>query len=198
LPPELEPAPLAGGAVLLQIHSPDGLNRLSIALLRALALAPEAFPQARGFVLAGNERCFSAGADLAAIASLDAASAWRLAREGQHWLGRIALSSAPFVAAVDGHCLGGGFDLALACRLRICTPRAHFGHHGAKLGLVTGWGGTQRLPRLIGAPRALRHLLAADGWNAEQAMAQGLVTAVVAPAELTSAAGNLIYGILDR
>ncbi|HET9784126.1 MAG TPA: enoyl-CoA hydratase/isomerase family protein [Terriglobales bacterium] len=174
----------------LRLASADGLNRLSIGLLDQLAAAPQARPEARRFILTGNLRCFSAGADLAAIAALDGVSAWKLARAGQHALQAIADSPAPFVAAVEGACLGGGLDLACACRARVCAPTAYFGHHGAKLGLVTGWGGTQRLPRLVGGARTLGHLLAAHGWTAAEARAEGLVAAVCPAGDLLAAAAR--------
>jgi len=175
----------------LRLASADGLNRLSIALLDQLAAAPQSHPDGRRFILTGNPRCFSAGADLEAIAALTGAAAWRLARAGQRALQAIARSSVPFVAAVEGACLGGGLDLALACRARVCAPLAYFGHHGAKLGLVTGWGGTQRLPRDIGSPRTLEHLLSAQGWTAEQARAQGLVAAICPTDQLVAAASAI-------
>jgi enoyl-CoA hydratase/carnithine racemase len=174
----------------LRLISGDGLNRLAIALLDELAAAPRSHPAARRLILTGNARCFSAGADLGAIAALGGASAWKLARDGQRALQAIARSPVPFVAAVEGASLGGGLDLALACRARVCAPTAYFGHHGAKLGLVTGWGGTQRLPRLIGPARSLEHLLLARGWTAAEAHAQGLVTAVVPTGDLLAAAAG--------
>ncbi|MGH9474183.1 MAG: enoyl-CoA hydratase/isomerase family protein [Terriglobales bacterium] len=187
----IEPRPLAGAAIELHLESPDGLNRLSLALLDELSSAPLRHPEARGFVLTGNEHCFSAGADLAAIGALDGATAWRIARAGQRALERIHRSPVPFVAAVAGNCVGGGLDLALACRARLCTANAYFGHHGARLGLVTGWGGTQRLPRLIGAPRTLEHLSQAQGWSAAAALDQGLVAVICAPDELLARAARL-------
>ncbi|MGH9468300.1 MAG: enoyl-CoA hydratase/isomerase family protein [Terriglobales bacterium] len=170
------------------MESGDGLNRLSLPLLEELAAAPLAYPQASRFILAGNARCFSAGADLQTIARLDGPAAWAFARRGQAALGAVARSPIPFVAVVEGSCLGGGLDLALACCARLAAPDAYFGHHGAKLGLVTGWGGTQRLPPLIGMARTLDHLLTAQGWPAGAALAEGLVQAVHAPSQLLSAA----------
>lgn len=184
--------PLADAVLLAQLESSDGLNRLSLELLHRLASLPAAHPKARGFVLAGSARCFSAGADLGEISSLAPAVAWRLAREGQGALRAIASSPVPFVAAVSGHCLGGGFDLALACRARVCTPDAYFGHHGARLGLITGWCGTQTLPRLLGSAHTLEHLLAAQGWPAPLALSQGLVRAVVPVADLARTAAALL------
>lgn len=176
----------------LRLESGDGLNRLSLELLEEIAAAPTQYPEAARFVLTGNARCFSAGADLAEITALDGSRAYAFARRGQAALSAIESSPVPFVAVIEGACLGGGFDLALACRVRICGPEAYFGHHGAKLGLVTGWGGTQRLPRRIGPVRTLEHLLAAEGWTAQAALAEGLVTAVGQPAALLNAAASAL------
>lgn len=186
----LEPSPLAGGAILLRLVSPDGWNRLTVGLLREIAAAPAAHPQARAFVLTGGEQAFSAGADLNAIAALSPSAAWFLARAGQQALNAIANSPAPFIAAIDGYCLGGGLDLALACRYRLATPRAYLGHHGAKLGLVTGWAGTQRLPPLLGPARTLAHLLPAQGWSASDALAEGLISALAPPETLLARAAQ--------
>jgi enoyl-CoA hydratase len=86
---------------------------------------------------------------------------------------------APVIAAIQGYCMGGGMDLALACDYRIAAPNAVFGHRGASLGLITGWGGTQRLARLIGKPRALQMFLLAEMVGAEEARRIGLVDEVV-------------------
>src|ERR1700675_2030857 len=85
---------------------------------------------------------------------------------------------APVVAAIGGNCMGGGLDLALACHRRIAAPSAVFGHRGAALGLITGWGGTQRLPRLIGKGRALELFVAAEKVTAQRALEIGLINAI--------------------
>ncbi len=85
---------------------------------------------------------------------------------------------APVFAAISGYCMGGGLDLALACRYRIAAPHTVFGHRGAALGLITGWGGTQRLPRLIGKGRALEMFVAAEKVSAERALTIGLIDAI--------------------
>ena len=85
---------------------------------------------------------------------------------------------APVTAAIHGHCFGGGFDLALACHHRIAAPNAVFGHRGAALGLITGWGGTQRLPRLVGKAKALEIFLTAEKITAQQALSIGLIDAI--------------------
>ena len=98
---------------------------------------------------------------------------------GQALMQSIEQFPAPVYAAVCGYCMGGGLDLALACHRRIASPRAVFGHRGAALGLITGWGGTQRLPRLIGKARALEMFVGAEKVRAGQALEIGLVDAVV-------------------
>jgi enoyl-CoA hydratase/carnithine racemase len=85
---------------------------------------------------------------------------------------------APVYAAISGYCMGGGLDLALSCHRRIASPNAIFGHRGAALGLITGWGGTQRLPRLIGQARALEMFVAAEKVGAAQALRMGLIDSI--------------------
>jgi len=129
-------------------------------------------------IITGNDRFFSAGADLNEIAALGAPDALAFAKSGQKLMHTVASFPAMTFAAIEGYCMGGGLDLALACRRRVCAPNAIFGHRGAALGLMTGWGGTQRLPRLIGKARAMQMFLAAEKLNAQQALAAGLVEAV--------------------
>jgi enoyl-CoA hydratase len=90
----------------------------------------------------------------------------------------IASYPAPVVAAIESHCMGGGLDLALACHRRIAAPSAILGHRGAALGLITGWGGTQRLPRLVGKGRALELFVTAEKLDAQRALEIGLIDAV--------------------
>ena len=129
-------------------------------------------------MLTGNVHFFSAGADLNEIAALTGPEAFRFAQMGQRLMNAVANFPAPTIAAVHGYCMGGGLDLALACYRRIAGPHALFGHRGAALGLITGWGGTQRLPRLIGKARALQMFLAAEKLHAARALAIGLVDAI--------------------
>ena len=129
-------------------------------------------------VIAGNAKFFSAGADLNEIAALTGAEAFRFAQMGQRLMTAVASFPAPTIAAIQGYCMGGGLDLALACDRRIASAHALFGHRGAALGLITGWGGTQRLPRLVGKGRALQLFLAAEKVHASRAFEIGLVNAV--------------------
>ena len=134
---------------------------------------------AKPLVIAGNDKFFSAGADLSEIAALDGPSAYDFSHMGQGLMNAIDYFPSPVYAAISGYCMGGGLDLALACHMRIASPHAIFGHRGAALGLITGWGGTQRLPRLVGKARALEMLVAAEKVTAGEALRMGLVDAVI-------------------
>jgi enoyl-CoA hydratase len=169
------------GCVLLRLQSADGTNRLTRARVQALTeylagLASAPLPLA--LVITGNDKFFSAGADLKEISELHGPAAFEFSKVGQRLMQQIAEFPAPVCAAVSGYCMGGGLDLALACRRRIASPQAIFGHRGAALGLLTGWGGTQRLPSLIGKGPALEMFVAATKVNAGQALHMGLVDAI--------------------
>jgi enoyl-CoA hydratase/carnithine racemase len=129
-------------------------------------------------IITGNKNLFSAGADLNEIAGLSASKAFGFAQLGQDLMAAIEEFSAPVVAAIEGYCMGGGLDLALACDYRIAAPNAIFGHRGAALGLITGWGGTQRLTRLVGRVHALQMFVTAMKVDAEHALRIGLIAQV--------------------
>jgi enoyl-CoA hydratase/carnithine racemase len=174
---EIEPH---GVVAVLRLLSDDGTNRLTHARVAALTAAIQKLtqePPAR-LVITGSPHFFSAGADLREIAELHGAEALHFAHMGQRLMNAIANFPAPTIAAVHGYCMGGGLDLALACSRRIAGPHAIFGHRGAALGLITGWGGTQRLPRLIGKARALQMFLAAEKLHARDALRYGLIDAI--------------------
>lgn len=163
---------------VLRLHSYDGMNRLSRVMLTPLSEAMKVIPSDKPLILTGNQRFFSAGADLHEVAALSGASAYDFAKMGQALMNLIDHFPAPVYAAIEGYCLGGGLDMALACDVRVAAPNAVFGHRGAALGLITGWGGTQRLPRLIGKGRALQMFCAAEKVDAELAREIGLVSAI--------------------
>jgi enoyl-CoA hydratase len=173
--------------LLLQLHDPAGTERprLTRALLDELRAALHWFARHaawRGAVLTGSPTCFAAGADLTEVTVLRGASALRFAALGQEVLRRIECSVKPVVAAVCGFCMGGGVDLALSCQARIASPDAVFAHPGATLGLMTGWGGTQRLPRALGPQGrsvALELMITGRGMLAPEALARGWVHRVV-------------------
>jgi len=163
----------------LRLISEDGTNRLTLELVRNLADALlEMWADAKPLIVHGNERFFSAGADLSEIQALNASEAFAFAKAGQRLMSAIAQFPAPVYAAIRGYCMGGGLDLALACHRRIAAPNAVFGHRGVALGLVTGWGGTQRLPRLVGKSCALAMFVAAEKLHAQQARTIGLIDTI--------------------
>jgi enoyl-CoA hydratase/carnithine racemase len=173
---KLESAPPAR---LLRLTAPDGTNRLTRACVLALTtVLDDLRDHPTPLVIAGNPHFFSVGADLNEIAALTGPEAYNFSAMGQALMNSIANFPAPVIAAVEGHCMGGGLDLALACHRRIAAPHAVFGHRGAALGLMTGWGGTQRLPRLIGKGRALELFVAAEKVSGARALQIGLADAL--------------------
>ena len=170
---------IQAGVAFLCLQSADGTNRLTRACVLALAdTIGELAHEKRPLVISGNEKFFSAGADLREIAALDGPAALGFSRLGQKLMRAIDQFPVPVYAAIRGYCMGGGLDLALACHWRIAASHAVFGHRGAALGLITGWGGTQRLPRLIGRARALEMFVLAEKIGAAQALRISLVDAI--------------------
>jgi enoyl-CoA hydratase/carnithine racemase/predicted GIY-YIG superfamily endonuclease len=164
---------------LLRLQSEDSTNRLTKNKVLALTrLISDLAKKPKPLILAGNIHFFSAGADLHEIAALSGAQAYEFAQTGQTLMNAVDQFSAPVYAAIEGYCMGGGLDLVLACDYRIAAPNAVFGHRGAALGLITGWGGTQRLPRLIGKGRALQMFCAAEKVDANEALQMGLIHAI--------------------
>ena len=166
---------------VLRLVSPDGTNKLGLRSIHALSSAIKRLiieaedGSLRGLIFTGNEKFFSAGADLNEISQLTASQAFEFSRVGQELMLAIDRFPVPVIAAIRGYCMGGGMDLALACDYRIAAPNAIFGHRGAALGVMTGWGGTQRLPRLIGKARAMQMFLLAEMIRADEAFRIGLV-----------------------
>ncbi len=171
------------GVVLLTVNRPARLNALDQATLRELdaafaRIASDA--EARAVIVTGaGERAFVSGADIQALAGLDAAAGRALSERGQAVFQRIEWLGKPVVAAINGFALGGGCELALACHVRVAVEGATLGTPEVKLGLICGYGGTQRLPRLLGKGRALELLLTGDRIEAEEALRIGLVNRVV-------------------
>ncbi|HEX4485646.1 MAG TPA: enoyl-CoA hydratase/isomerase family protein [Terriglobales bacterium] len=169
-----------GSVRILSLHSTDGSNRLTRGCVAALLAAVKALAtQKQPLIITGNKNLFSAGADLHEISALDATSTREFAKLGQALMNAIEAFPAPVFAAVSGFCMGGGLDLAPACNHRIAASGAVFGHRGAALGLLTGWGGTQRLSRLIGKAKTLQLLTAAERISADEALGLRLVESVV-------------------
>ena len=129
-------------------------------------------------IVTGAGGVFSAGADLNEVAALNATTAYDFSRRGQALLAALGRAAPVTIAAIDGYCLGGGLDIALSCDLRYATPRSSFQHPGAKRGIITGWGGTQRLPRLIGVDETRRLLITGDRIDAQEAFRIGLINQI--------------------
>jgi enoyl-CoA hydratase/carnithine racemase len=164
------------GVRVLRLQSPEGSNLLTRACVVALtARIGDLRGEPEPLIIGGNQQFFSAGADLREIAALSGPEAYEFSRVGQGLMHTVEHFPAPVYAAICGYCMGGGLDLALACHRRIASPDAVLGHRGAALGLITGWGGTQRLPRLIGKATALRMFVAAETVCAGDALVCGLI-----------------------
>jgi enoyl-CoA hydratase/carnithine racemase len=180
MPPAAHGAPLSlhrtGEVRILQLESDDGMNRLTRARVMALIdVLNKITTDPEPLIITGSRKFFSVGADLEEIVELTAPAAYEFSRLGQQLMDAVARFPAPVCAAICGYCMGGGLDLALACHYRIVSPDAIFGHRGAALGLITGWGGTQRLSRLIGKASALQMFVAAEKIGAQYALESGLV-----------------------
>ena len=126
-------------------------------------------------IFTGKDDVFASGADLREIAEINKDTAKDFARRGQNLMNKIANSKKLTIAAINGFCFGGALDLALACDKRIASPNAQFSHPGVGLGIITGWSGTQRLPRLIGESAALEMFLTAKRIDANEALRIGLI-----------------------
>ncbi len=190
------------GVATITLNREKQLNALNAQLLGDLA---GAFRQARadeavrGVVLTGaGEKAFAAGADIAEFAEMDALDGHRLSARGQGLFNTIEAMPKPVVAAVNGFALGGGCELAMACHLRVASETAQFGLPEVKLGLIPGYGGTQRLPRLVGRGIATEMILTADYVPAQRAYETGLVNRVVAPGELLETARALVRSIAQK
>jgi enoyl-CoA hydratase len=178
---------------VLTFSAQAGYPRLTRALLRELGELLEAVRREdlfQGVVIAASPQSFPTGAAIEEVAGVEGVAAREFAEMGQSVFRRIASFPVPVVAAIRGHCLGGGLDLALACHARVATYDTSFGHPGASLGLITGWGGTQRLPRLLGKAAALQILVTADRIPATQALTLGLVDELVSSQDLIDAAAR--------
>lgn len=186
-----------GEVLLLQLNSPDGFPRLTREVLGDLRAEIGEFIAShdlKGAVITGTEKCFCAGAELTEVAALDGVEAINFSKCGQSVMAAIEKSPKPIIAAVSGYCMGGGFDLALACLMRIATVNAVFAHRGATLGIITGWGGTQRLPRVLG-PRgksvALEIMTTGREIKAREAFDLRLISRIVAAEKLLEEACEL-------
>lgn len=169
-----------GSALVIRFTRPEIRNPLSVAVLDGLIEVTEAIASDVGAVIfTGSDGVFASGADLREIALVDGSNAGQFAERGQRLMESISKLRTQPIAAVNGYCYGGALDLAIACASRIASPNAEFCHPGAGLGIMTGWGGTQRLPRLVGEAAALEMFLTAGRVDAKHALRIGLVDEIV-------------------
>ncbi|HVX88506.1 MAG TPA: enoyl-CoA hydratase-related protein [Gemmatimonadales bacterium] len=188
------------GIATITINRPDKLNALNAAVIEDLGhvahhLATDS--AIRGAILTGaGAKAFVAGADIAEMAEQTAQEGLERARRGQEVFRLLETCGKPVVAAVNGFALGGGCELAMACHLRVASTTAKFGQPEVKLGICPGYGGTVRLPRLVGKGRAIDILITGRMVEAAEALQIGLVNRVVEPEKLMAEAEALLRGII--
>ncbi len=191
-----------GGIALLTIHRPDKLNALNVQVIKELGQALQeagADPAAQVIILTGSgEKAFVAGADIGEMASLSSLQAREFSLAGQALANAIDGAAKPVIAAIPGFALGGGCELAMMCHLRVAGPKARFGQPEVSLGLIPGFGGTQRLARLVGEGRALEMVLTGKMIDAQTALAWGLVNRVAEEGSALDAARTLAGEILRQ
>ena len=184
----------------ITINRPDKLDALNDATMAELGRAVEQIrwdEAVAGAIVTGAGRAFVAGADIAELRAKSAVEAYALARRGQEVFRRLETSPKPVIAAVNGFALGGGCELAMSCHVRIASESAKFGQPEVKLGVIPGYGGTQRLARLIGRGRALQLLLTGEMIDAAEAYRLGLVNRVVpAPESVVEAARAMLQQMI--
>ncbi|HEX9928441.1 MAG TPA: enoyl-CoA hydratase/isomerase family protein [Pyrinomonadaceae bacterium] len=165
---------------VVRFNRPKERNPLSVAVLKELdQIVSSPDSNIKTLIFTGCEDVFASGANLREIAALKTEREVReFGLRGQRLMQKIADLPFPTIAAVNGFCFGGAFDLALACSVRIASSTAVFSHPGANLGIMTGWGGTQRLPRIVGEAKALDFFLTAKRFSAEEALQIGLISQI--------------------
>lgn len=190
---------LTDNTLFIYINRPDKMNALNQEVMSELALAiDEVYSnnEIKSAVITGQgEKAFVAGADISEFLTLSDLQGAELAKKGQVVFKHIEDCPKPVIAAVNGFALGGGCELAMACHFRIAATNAKFGQPEVNLGLIPGYGGTQRLTALIGKGKALELMMTGDMINAEDALHWGLVNYVVAPADLLPKATELLKKI---
>ncbi|MHC4820519.1 MAG: enoyl-CoA hydratase/isomerase family protein [Planctomycetota bacterium] len=186
----------------ITVNRPDKLNALNDEVLDVLAetvMEAEEDETVGALILTGaGEKAFVAGADIAELARMNAVTALDVSAKGQGLMEVIEACGKPVVAAVNGYAFGGGLELALACHLRVFSEKAKVGLPEVGLGLIPGYGGTQRLPRIVGRGRALEMILTGDPIDAATAHSWGLANRLAEPGSTVSVAQELATAILSK
>ncbi len=179
---------LSNGILTITVNRPDklnALNKLTVQEIQQAINSAKENPEVKGIIITGSgTKGFVAGADISEFIGLSPAEGMAMAQAGQDVFKFIENCHKPVIAAVNGFALGGGCELAMACHMRVATDNAKFGQPEVNLGLIAGYGGTQRLIQLIGKTKAMELHLTGDMITAEQALFLGLVNYVVPQAEL--------------
>jgi enoyl-CoA hydratase len=186
----------------ITINRPEKMNALNLLTLEEIKVAVEqgiSNSMVRGIIITGSgEKAFVAGADISEIANLEAEQGKKLSENGQSIFSSIENSPKPVIAAVNGFALGGGCELAMACHIRIASDNAKFGLPEVTLGIIPGYGGTQRMTSLIGKGKALELMMTADMISAAEAKEIGLVNHITTQSELIGKAEEMIRKIAQR
>ena len=187
---------------IITINRPDKLNALNKTVIHELGEAVDEVydnPLIHAAIITGaGNKAFAAGADIRGFAGLSKEEGISLAKQGLDVFFRIENAPKPIVAAVNGFALGGGCELAMACHFRICSETAHFGQPEINLGLIPGYGGTQRLTRYIGKGPAMEAILTGNPINAGIALQSGLVNHITAPEELMNKTKSILLQIISK
>lgn len=191
---------LEDGILILTLNRPDKLNALNTEVLHALSddfKDAERDDEVKAVLLTGQGKAFCAGADINRLAECDAKTGYAFAQYGQKVFRQLETLGKPSLAAVNGYAFGGGCELAMSATLRIASSMAQFGQPEVKLGVIPGYGGTQRLARLVGKGRALDLCLTGRFIDAQTALSWGLVSAVYEPEKLLSEAKTWLKNIIN-
>jgi enoyl-CoA hydratase len=190
------------GVLIITINRADKLNALNIDTVREIKTAIQQVyddPAVKGAIFTGaGEKAFVAGADIAEIAELSDVNARSFAERGQEVFSMIERCTKPVIAAVNGFALGGGCELAMACHMRVASESARFGQPEVNLGLIPGYGGTQRLTQLVGKGKAMELMMTADMIGASEAKSLGLVNHVVTQEELLPKCMEILGKIMTK
>jgi enoyl-CoA hydratase len=169
---------------IIRFNLPARRNPLSLSTLQELkGILSTMLPchDIWAIILTGTDDVFASGADIRELTSLNPATALEFSRFGQSLFQSIADARQITIAAINGYCMGGALDLALSCDIRVASTSAVFSHPGGKLGIITGWGGTQRLSRTIGRSRALELFATAGRYSSAAALDMGLISRIADP-----------------
>jgi enoyl-CoA hydratase len=173
-----------GSLAIIHLTRPSERNSLSLSTLKALDQTVSGLLESRdttALIFTGTDDVFASGANIRELSALTPETARAFAQLGQNLFHKIANARQLTLAAINGYCMGGGLDFALACQLRFASSKAIFAHPGARLGIITGWGGTQRLPRLVSPTRALEMFTTARRLSSSEAYEVGLINRVCDP-----------------